>query len=204
VRAADLESKKEDPPMADRTTEPTAAGEGRVGGHSEDRASSAVLEVPESVQGRIAAAERERDEYRELLQRTRADFENYQKRTQRDLAEERRYASAPLALELLPALDNLQRALDAASKQGDQGPLARGVAMVESQLMGVLGRFGIAPMIALNQPFDPNVHEAVLQRPRTDVPAGTVVEVLQPGYRLHERVLRPAKVAVAAAPAPEA
>jgi molecular chaperone GrpE len=110
----------------------------------------------------------------------------------------------PLALELLPALDNLQRALDAASKQGDQGPLARGVAMVESQLMGVLGRFGIAPMIALNQPFDPNVHEAVSQVPRTDVPPGTIVEVLQPGYRLHERVLRPAKVAVATAPAPEA
>ncbi len=63
----------------------------------------------------------------------------------RDLAEERRDASAPLALALLPALDNLQRALDAASKQGDQGPLARGVAMVESQLMEVLGRFGIMP-----------------------------------------------------------
>ena len=105
---------------------------------------------------------------------------------------------------MLPALDNLQRALDAASKQGDQGPLARGVAMVESQLIGALGRFGIVPMIALNQPFDPNVHEAVSQVPRTDVPPGTIVEVLQPGYRLHERVLRPAKVAVATAPAPEA
>ena len=190
--------------MADRKTEPAGTGQGQVGGDSKDRAASDVLEEPESVQDRIAAAEQGRDEYRELLQRTRADFENYQKRTQRDLAEERRYASAPLALELLPALDNLQRALGAASKQGDHGPLARGVAMVESQLMGVLGRFGIDPMIALNQPFDPNVHEAVSQVPRTDVSPGTIVEVLQPGYRLHERVLRPAKVAVATAPAPEA
>jgi molecular chaperone GrpE len=76
--------------------------------------------------------------------------------------------------------------------------------MVEPQLIETLGRFGIMPLIALNQPFDPDQHEVLLQVPRTDVPPGTIVEVLQPGYRLHERVLRPAKVAVAAAPAPEA
>jgi molecular chaperone GrpE len=190
--------------MADRTTKPASDGKEGLAGNPEDRASSAVLDEPESLQDRIAAAERQRDEYLDLLQRTRADFDNYQKRTQRDLAEERRYASAAFARELLPVLDNLQRALEAASKQRDLGPLAQGVAMVESQLIGALGRFGIAPVIALNQPFDPNVHEVVLQRPRTDVPPGTIVEILQPGYRLHERVLRPAKVAVAAAPTPEA
>ncbi len=79
-------------------------------------------------------------------------------------------ASAPSPCELLPVLDNLQRALDAAAKQGDQGPLARGVAMVESQLIEVLGRFGITPLIALNQPFDPDVHEVLSQVPGPTCP----------------------------------
>jgi molecular chaperone GrpE len=189
--------------MADRPNAP-AGDEARIGGSPQSGVSTAVLDDTGSQQDRGAAAERQRDEYLGLLQRTRADFENYQKRTRRDLAQERREAQAEFARALLPVLDNLQRALDAAAKQGDQGPLARGVAMVEPQLIEALGRFGIMPLIALNQPFDPDQHEVLLQVPRTDVPPGTIVEVLQPGYRLHERVLRPAKVAVAAAPAPEA
>jgi molecular chaperone GrpE len=117
---------------------------------------------------------------------------------QRDLAEERRHAHAPFARELLPVLDNLQRALEAARQQGETGPLVQGVALVQSQLRDVFARFGITPIDALGQPFDPNLHEAVMQVPRDDVAPGTVVQVLEPGYRLHERVLRPARVAVAA------
>src|SRR5436305_12082727 len=97
-----------------------------------------VLNDLEALRARVEAAEQSRDEYLNLAQRTRADFENYQKRVQRDMAQERRYAEAPLALDLLPALDNLERATAAAQQAGEKGPLVQGVAMVQSQLLDVL------------------------------------------------------------------
>jgi molecular chaperone GrpE len=186
--------------MADRTMTTHAGGEKPIGEAPEAQAASAVFEDLESLQSRVTVAEQQRDEYLALLQRTRADFENYQKRIQRDLAEERRQTLAGFVRELLAVLDNLQRALDAARKQGEKGPLVQGVALVQSQLLEVLGRSGVTPIDALGQPFDPHMHESVSQQPRADVAPGTVVEVLQPGYRLHERVLRPARVVVAAPP----
>jgi molecular chaperone GrpE len=188
--------------MAERTTTAAAEGQGPIGEEPEAQAASAVLADLEDLRNRVAVAQQQRDEYLALLQRTRADFENYQKRVQRDLAEERRYAHAPFARELLPVLDNLQRALDAARQEGEKGPLIQGVTLVQSQLLDILRRFGIAPIDPQGQPFDPIQHEAVIQQPRTDVAPGTVVQVLEPGYRLHERVLRPAKVVVAARPTP--
>jgi molecular chaperone GrpE len=161
---------------------------------------AAMLDDIESLRNRLEAAERERDEYLALLQRTRADFENYQKRIQRDLAEERRYAYFGLARELLPVLDNLQRTLDAAQQQKDKTSLVEGVSLLRSQLLDILGHFGIVPIDAAGRVFDPNLHEAVLQKPRADVPPGTVIQVLESGYRLHERILRPAKVVVSALP----
>jgi molecular chaperone GrpE len=167
----------------------------------EPQAASAVLDDLESLRERAGNAEQQRDEYLALLQRTRADFENYQKRIQRDLADERRYAAAPLARELLPVLDNLKRALEASRKAGEESPLAQGVSLVLSQLLDNLRRFGITPIEPKIEPFDPTIHEAVVHQPRSDVPPGTVVEVLEPGYRLHERILRPARVVVSAPPA---
>lgn len=167
----------------------------------EPQAAAAVLADLESLRQRLGTVEQQRDEYLALLKRTRADFENYQKRVQRDLAEERRYAHAAFARELLPVLDNLQRALGAARQAGEGGPLIQGVTLVRSQLLELLRRHGITPIEPLGQPFDPQTHEAVLQQPRADVAPGTVVQVLEPGYRLHDRVLRPARVAVAALPA---
>jgi molecular chaperone GrpE len=185
--------------MSDR--KPAPADGGRASGEDpEDRTGSAALEDSESLRGRLTAAEQQRDEYLGLLQRTRADFENYQKRNQRDLAEERRYAHAAFARALLPVLDNLQRALDAARLQGEEGPQVQVVALELSQLLEEVRRFGVTPIDALGRPFDPNVHEAVSQRPRADVVPGTVVEVVEPGYRIHERILRPARVVVAASP----
>ncbi len=164
----------------------------------EPQSGSAVLEDLEALRNRAGAAEQQRDEYLGLLQRTRADFENYQKRIRRDLEEERRYALAPLARQLLPVLDNLQRALDAARQQGEKGPLAQGVTLVLGQFLDVLRRFGVTPIDAQGQPFDPALHEAVMQQPRADAAPGTVVQVLEPGYRFHDRILRPARVVVAA------
>jgi molecular chaperone GrpE len=162
-------------------------------------AGARVLDDLEALRARAVAAEQSRDQYLELAQRTRADFENYQKRVQRDLAVERRFAQAPLASDLLGALDNLERATTAAEQAGEKGPLVQGVAMVHNQLLDALRRHGITRIEAVGKPFDPNLHEAVMQQPDGNVPAGSVLQVLEQGYMIHERVLRPAKVIVSAA-----
>lgn len=159
-----------------------------------------VLEDLETLRRRAETAEQQRDQFLALVQQTRADFENYQKRVQRDTAQERRYAQKPLALDLLAALDNLERATAAAQQAGETGPLVQGVAMVHTQLIDALRRHGIAPIEALGQPFDPNLHQAVMQQPTTEYPPGTVVQVLQQGFQIHDRVLRPATVVVSKAP----
>jgi molecular chaperone GrpE len=165
-----------------------------------EQAGAKVLQDLDALRARVQAAEQERDQYLDLATRTRADFENYQKRMQRDLATERRFAQVPLASDLLGALDNLERATAAAEKAGEKGPLVQGVAMVHSQLLDVLRRHGVTRMEALGQPFDPNLHQAVLQQPSKEHPPMTVVQVLEPGYLIHDRVLRPARVAVSTAP----
>jgi molecular chaperone GrpE len=154
----------------------------------------------DALRTRAETAEKARDEYMGLVQRTRADFENYQKRSARDLAVERRYAQTPLAGDLLPALDNLERAIAAAQQAGDKGPLAQGVALVKSQLLDILRRHGVTRIDAQGKPFDPNLHQAVMQQPCGEVPPGIVTQVLEPGYMIHDRVLRPARVAVSTAP----
>jgi molecular chaperone GrpE len=162
------------------------------------QAGDQVLNDLETLKTKLQTAEQKRDEYLDLAQRTRADFENYQKRMQRDLTQERRYAQAPLALDLLGAIDNLERATAAAEQAGEKGPLVQGVAMVHSQLLDILRRHGITRIEALGLPFDPNLHQAVMQQPSKDHPPMTVVQVLESGYMIHERVLRPARVAVSA------
>src|SRR5205814_7266097 len=107
------------------------------------------------------------------------------------------------ALGLLPVLDNLERATVAAKQANETGPLVQGVAMVLTQLRDLLRRHGITPIEALGQSFNPNLHQAVLQQPTKEHPPFTVVNVLEQGYTLHDRVLRPASVAVAVAPPEE-
>lgn len=151
----------------------------------------------ENLRAQLDKAEQERAQYLDLAQRTRAEFENYQKRMHRDMLEERRYALTPLARDLLPALDNLDRALEAAKKAGDNGPLTQGVAMVQTQLLDLLKRHGITPIESQGKPFDPNVHQAVMQQPSAEHPPNTVVQTLEQGFMMHDRVLRPARVIVA-------
>jgi molecular chaperone GrpE len=181
------------PEPGDRSTSANHAGQ--AGSAVLDDAS---LKEIESLRQQVATAQQQRDEYLAMLRRTQADFDNFQKRNQREMADERRYALGPFARELLLPLDNLQRTLKAARQENEQDPLVEGVNVVESQLLDVFRRFGIVPIEAQDQPFDPTLHEAVLQRPRSDVSPGTVLEIFEPGYRLHQRVLRPARVAVAA------
>jgi molecular chaperone GrpE len=160
------------------------------------------VETPEleDLRAKLAIVQQERDEFRKLAQMTQAEFENYQKRFQRTLAEDRRYAQKPLAADLLPALDNLERALAAARQKDGDNPLLQGVAMVQNQLLDALRRHGITRIDTGNQPFDANLHEAVMQQPSGDHPAGTVLQTLEQGFMLHDRVLRPARVVVSKTP----
>ncbi|HEX4590167.1 MAG TPA: nucleotide exchange factor GrpE [Gemmataceae bacterium] len=164
-----------------------------------DDQNTAEADAPQMLtdaQERLAASERQLEDTVALLKQTQADFENYQKRAAREWDSERKYAASPLARDLLPALDNLQRAMDAAKQVGESGPLVQGVAATQAQIIQILGRHGITPIEAQDQPFDPNKHEAVMQKPSADHPPGTVVQVLQSGFMIHDRVLRPASVVV--------
>jgi molecular chaperone GrpE len=139
-------------------------------------------------------------EYLALAQRTKADFENFRKRAARDAALAQERGVAKLAKELLPAVDNLERAL-AHTPQSAEPEVAGFVAGVEhlrTDLVGALARAGIEQYSPEGQPFDPTHHEAVAQQPIEGAESGTVVEVYQRGYRLGELVLRPARVLVAA------
>ena len=191
------------PPGANRRTADgpqSGPGQGPAnGGAGDNEAATGVLEDLETLRTRAAAAEKERDQFLALVQQTRADFENYQKRVRRDMAEERRYAQQPLALDLLASLDNLERATAAAKQANETGPLVQGVAMVQAQLLDVLRRHGVTRIEALGKPFDPNLHQAVMQQPAADVPPNTVVQVLEQGFLMHDRVLRPARVVVSKA-----
>jgi molecular chaperone GrpE len=140
----------------------------------------------------------ERDQYLDLAARTRAEFENYQKRSQRDREMERKYSFGPIASELLPLYDNLDRAVQAGKQAGETGPLVQGVAMVMTQFLELLKRNGITRIDAEGKPFDPNLHQAVMQKPTNDVAANTVVQVIEHGFMNQDRVLRPAKVIVSA------
>ncbi len=137
----------------------------------------------------------ERDQYLALAQRTQADFENYRKRVARDAAAAQERGVAKLAKELLPALDNLDRAIDAAE---DEDPLLAGVRLVRSELSAALARVGIEAFAPLGETFDPNLHEAVAQQPVEGAASGDVAEVFQNGYRMGETIIRPARVLVAA------
>jgi molecular chaperone GrpE len=143
----------------------------------------------------LAILATERDEYLALAQRTQADFENYRKRVARESALAQERGVAKLAKELLPALDNLDRALEAAATDD---PLLDGVRLVRAELSAGLGRLGIESFGVAGDTFDPVEHEAVAQQPVEGAPSGSVVEVYQPGYRLGANVIRPARVLVAA------
>ncbi len=141
------------------------------------------------------------DQYLELAQRTKADFENYRRRAAREAAAAQERGIAKLAKELLPAVDNLDRALDAAQAAGngtdDPSTLVSGIKLVHADVIAALARVGIESFDPEGEPFDPQCHEAVAQQPAQGAQAGTVVEVYQRGYRLGEAVLRPARVVVA-------
>jgi molecular chaperone GrpE len=142
---------------------------------------------------RLAEIERERDEYLNDLKRVAADFENYRKRVARDQEGLVARAHERIVKELLPVLDDLERALEAAAEH-EEAKLEEGVRLVHRELVEALAREGLVE-VETDGPFDPHVHEALLSQP-SEREDGLVIEVLQKGYRLGDRVLRPARVVV--------
>ncbi len=156
----------------------------------------------------LTAKAEKADEYLVLAQRTKADFENYRKRAAREASLAQDRGLAKLAKELLPAIDNLDRAVQAAETFAAGSPeevaaeaesqLASGIKLVHADVLAALARVGIEPFSPAGEQFDPQFHEAVAQHPVEGHATGTVIEVYQQGYRLGETVLRPARVLVAA------
>ena len=139
----------------------------------------------------LEATRRERDEYLDALQRLKAEFENSRKRQERERARILETASERLVVELLPVLDNLDRALEA------EGDIREGVRATRDQLADVLGREGLLPVASDGQHFDPNVHEAVMGQPSEEHEEGTILQTFERGYLLNGKPIRPAKVVVA-------
>ncbi|MFI4876533.1 MAG: nucleotide exchange factor GrpE [Blastopirellula sp. JB062] len=125
-----------------------------------------------------------------------ADMENLRKRMRREMDDTIKYADVPLITELLPVIDNLNRAIESAGQSQEEAGIVTGVKMVAQGMHDVLGRRGCKMIEALGQPFDPNLHDAILQQPSDEVAAGHVLMVTQNGYQLHDRVIRPAQVIV--------
>lgn len=143
--------------------------------------------------GELAAAN---DRYLRL----QAEMQNLRNRTSREIADERKYAAMPVMRDLLPVVDNIDRAIEAAEKAGEAENLLAGFRLVKQQLHTILSRNECVPIAADNAPFDPNFHQAILQQPSADVPAGNVMMVTQTGYMLHDRVVRPSQVIVSSGP----
>ena len=145
-----------------------------------------------------ASLREENQKLRDQYLRSRADFDNFRKRVEREKVEYFRYALADTLKELLPALDNFERALGAGAGAGED--FRKGVEMIYKQLSDTLGRAGLQAIDPAGEPFDPKFHEAIARHETTDVAPHTVVDVLQKGYLLHDRLLRPAMVRVSVAP----
>ena len=159
------------------------------------QAEAAVKEpVEQDLDELLTKAQAERDEYLALAQRTQADFENYRKRMGREVGAAENRGIAKVVKEILPALDTLELALQAAG----EGEVADGFKLVRNEFLAALARVGIEPYSPEGEPFDPSVHEAMSQQPFDGVATGTVASVYQQGYRIDGTVLRPARVVVAA------
>jgi molecular chaperone GrpE len=161
-----------------------------------DEEDMSPLEKNLTLEAELVKAKAKAEDYYGQLQRLQADFDNYRKRTQKEKTELIKYASERLVAELLPVLDNFDRAVSAAKVNPDFTSFSQGVEMILRQMQTALSKEGLRAMDAVGQPFDPNLHEAVLRVDSEEHPENTVVEELQKGYYLKEKVLRPCMVKI--------
>jgi molecular chaperone GrpE len=179
------------------------------------RPKSGSASADQKIDQKVADLEQQVREANDRALRSHAELENFRKRSQRELADERRFAIIPFARDLLAVVDNLERAIEAANTQarsasegnapstpsGDATSLLDGVKLVADQLESVLKAHQCVRIETVGVPFDPNFHQAIAQEPSDEHPAGTITRATQAGYKLHDRVIRPAQVFVSTGPA---
>lgn len=152
----------------------------------------------------LANLQAETEKWKDLAYRSQAELDNFRKRTAREAQETRAYANSELLRSILPILDNFEMGLEAARAESETSMIFTGMQMVHRQFQDLLKDFGVQEVEALGKPFDPNLHDAVSQEPATEQPEGCILRVTRRGYRLKDRLLRPASVIVATTPpAPE-
>ena len=172
-----------------------------------DQAESGTQGVP-GLDEAVVAAHKERDAYKEQFLRAVADFDNYRKRIERERRELSEYAAADVLMDLLPIVDNFERALQAsasasggtADRPAESEAFYRGVELIHKQMLDLLRKRGVTRIDALGADFDPNVHQAVIHEPSEEHREGEVMQELQYGYKLGDRLLRPSMVKVAKRP----
>ncbi len=184
----------DDPKTSDPGVRSPGAGPGR------DGQSESPEETIERLSKELAEKTAEAARNWDLYLRERADVENFKKRIQREKNEALRFAIEPLARDLLPVIDNLERAVDHAAAGGNGQPLLEGVRLVLKNALDALERHGVVRIEATGKPFDPSRHEAVVQVPDALRQPNQVVEQFEPGYTLNDRLIRAAKVSVSAKP----
>ncbi|MFK7987607.1 MAG: nucleotide exchange factor GrpE [Sandaracinaceae bacterium] len=172
-----------------------AAGEDTEG--VDNNGADAEAEAPSELE----LITQERDKLKDQLLRTAADFDNFRKRSRKELEQTRQRSKEEILRDVLPVFDNLERAVEAAGSAADVEAVQSGVTMVLKQWQDIATRIGLTRMVAKGERFDPNLHDAFQQQETDEVPPGTVVMEYQPGYRFGEKMLRPAMVVVARAPA---
>ena len=144
----------------------------------------------------MAGLQADLDRFRDLALRSQADFENYKKRCAREKEEAVKYANSSLLERLVTIIDNFELGLAAAKDQGENSPIYSGMVLVQKQLNDLLAENGLQPIEAEAKKFDPNLHEAIAHEPSDELPEGTVLRQTRRGYRLNDRLLRPARVIV--------
>lgn len=168
----------------------------------EEPSEAKMPDTEKELQARLERAETQAKENYDRLLRASADFENYKKRMNRESEDFRKYANESLIRELLPVVDNLERAIDSASfNQEAPQSMLQGVHLTISEIQNIFKRFSVKPISSVNKPFDPAFHQAVIQEETDAVDENMVIKELQKGYLIHDRLLRPAMVVVSKSPA---
>jgi molecular chaperone GrpE len=188
------ELKKEDSPEAALPADPEGPSARETTGTVLERHN--VLSSLDDIQQKLVEAQQSAEAFKDQLLRKAAEFENYKRRVEGEFAALIRNANEEILFSLIPVVEDFARSLKAGKESDDAEAVRQGVELIYQKFTKVLEQQGLVPFSSLGKPFDVDFHDALLQVPRSDVPSGTVVEEVEKGYMLHDRVLRHAKVVV--------
>lgn len=185
----------------DNQGEQKSAGQSEVGSQPEQAEEAFAVESDE-IEQQLRSEQQKAEEYLDLLRRTQADFVNYRRRMTQEQAEVRTTAQISLLKQLLPILDDFERAVDVTPENLAQDPWVQGLLFIARRLTALLDQLGVRQIGEQGEQFDPRLHEAITMEVRPGVPEGTILQVARSGYARGDHVIRPAQVVVAGAPSP--